>query len=88
MFIWLSHFSVIQTKNSAKQKKLLFEQNCPLKVQNEQVKCAPIRFGFVVSTKFSLIRTNGHAGWSALQFVKITDILLPKTTKSVMFRNE
>ena len=28
------------------KKKLLLEQNCPLKVQNEQVNCAPICFGF------------------------------------------
>ena len=50
--------------------------------------CAPICCEFVESTNFSLNRTNGQAEWSALQFVKITYFLLPKTTKSVMLRNE
>ena len=50
--------------------------------------CAPFCCGFVVRTNFSLIRTDGDADWSALQFVKVTDNLLPKTTESVILRNE
>ena len=50
--------------------------------------CAPFCCGFVARTNFSLIKTDGDADWSALQFVKVTDNLLPKTTESVMLRNE
>ena len=78
---------------SYKQKFLLHIRNChknkiiPCRYKLSK-SCAPFCCGFVVRTNFSLIRTDGDADWSALQFVKVTDNLLPKTTESVMLRNE